>query len=190
MSNWKAAHSSEKHNWATPPRLMQAIHDHWGLGSFDLDACAEQWSAKAPRFYTIEDDGLSQPWNGMVWCNPPYGRAVGGWLEKAIKETRLNPRCEGVFILTFVRSDTQWWQEHVRYADSVVMLKGRVKFQSGPDDTEPRFSAPAPSCLIIFRGKAKIPWWLEGAGQPIGGPCLEHWDWREVPSPSTEQDGK
>ena len=181
MSNWEAAHSSKKHNWATPPELMEAIHNQWGLWSFTLDACAEPWSAKAPKFYTVQDDGLSQPWNGMVWCNPPYGRDVGAWLEKAYKETRLNRSCKGVFVLTFVRSDTQWWHDYVRYADSVVMLKGRVKFQAGPEDTAPTQSAPAPSCLIIFRGRATIPWWLVASDQHFSGPRLEHWDWRQEP---------
>lgn len=26
----------------------------------------------ADRSYSVEDDGLAQPWYGLVWCNPPY----------------------------------------------------------------------------------------------------------------------
>jgi len=58
--------------------------DHWytpawvfdGLGiTFDLDVAAPveplEW-IPARRSYTVADDGLGQPWEGTVWCNPPY----------------------------------------------------------------------------------------------------------------------
>jgi hypothetical protein len=59
------------------------------LGEIDLDpasnALAQSW-IKAGNFFTIEDDGLKQQWFGRVWCNPPYGRTVNLWLEKASTE--------------------------------------------------------------------------------------------------------
>lgn len=65
----RSAHTSTD-EWLTPPAIIDA------LGPFDLDPASpiERPWPTAARHYTIEDDGLAQPWAGMVWCNPPYGR--------------------------------------------------------------------------------------------------------------------
>ena len=57
-----------------------------GIFRFDLDVCALPENAKCERFYTPEDDGLSQPWDGGVWCNPPYGRDIVHWVKNASRE--------------------------------------------------------------------------------------------------------
>ena len=35
---------------------------------------------------TEEDDGLSVPWRGTVFVNPPYGRTLATWVAKAHSE--------------------------------------------------------------------------------------------------------
>lgn len=50
------------------------VFDAMGL-RFDLDVAAPPggpWHVPCERFYTAEDDGLTSPWDGLVWCNPPY----------------------------------------------------------------------------------------------------------------------
>jgi hypothetical protein len=64
--------------WLTPPEILQA------LGPFDLDPCApikRPWPMAAEH-YTVEDNGLAQPWVGRVWCNPPYGLETARWLNR------------------------------------------------------------------------------------------------------------
>lgn len=56
--------------WYTPPWIFD------GLGvTFDLDVSSPAdplpWLPARQR-YTVADDGLALPWNGLVWCNPPY----------------------------------------------------------------------------------------------------------------------
>ena len=66
----------------TPPGIIQAF------GPFDLDPCApvkRPW-ATADNHYTIEDDGLLRPWQGLVWCNPPYGPKTGDWLARCAQQ--------------------------------------------------------------------------------------------------------
>lgn len=50
------------------------VFDAMGL-HFDLDVASPPggpWHVPCDRYYTAADDGLVQPWDGLVWCNPPY----------------------------------------------------------------------------------------------------------------------
>jgi hypothetical protein len=38
---------------------------------------------KARVHFTPADDGLSLPWHGSVFANPPYGRELRRWVRKA-----------------------------------------------------------------------------------------------------------
>ncbi len=66
--------------WETPQEFFDKLNREF---DFTLDACATPENAKCINFYSPEQDGLSMPWNGRVWCNPPYGRQVGQWVKKA-----------------------------------------------------------------------------------------------------------
>lgn len=72
--------SSKSEEWATPQDFFEQIDKEF---HFNLDACATAENAKCDKYYTKEQDGLSQEWNGIVWCNPPYGRSIGMWVKKA-----------------------------------------------------------------------------------------------------------
>jgi len=71
-----------KDDYYTPPQIFDAL----GL-RFDLDVCAPPGGVPwvpADRFFTMEDDGLSQPWSGRVWMNPPYSAATV-WVRRFIE---------------------------------------------------------------------------------------------------------
>ena len=107
--------------------------------------CATAENAKAPRFFTPEQDGLVQPWNARhAWCNPPYGRGVGAWLAKGHEEVN-SGRCVRVTYLLPARTDTRWFHEYVWGHDArVVFLRGRVRFVGAPAP------APFPSMLVTL----------------------------------------
>lgn len=70
--------SMKEETWLTPPYIIQA------LGPFCLDPCAatdQPWSTAVTQF-TKPENGLARDWFGFVWCNPPYGRHTGAWLNK------------------------------------------------------------------------------------------------------------
>lgn len=65
-------YSSKTDLWATPQDTFDALKTEFG--PFDVDVCATSANAKCPRYYTREDDGLAQRWQGKCWMNPPYGK--------------------------------------------------------------------------------------------------------------------
>lgn len=72
--------SSNTDEWSTPSELFNQLNEEF---HFTLDVCATPDNAKCKDYYTKEQDGLSQDWYGTVWMNPPYGRAIAKWIEKA-----------------------------------------------------------------------------------------------------------
>src|SRR5678815_3984901 len=91
----------ESDDWYTPPAIFDAL----GV-EFDLDPCSPgpaHW-VPAVQVYTQADDGLSKPWRGAVFMNPPFGGRNGHvpWLVKFFDHG------DGIAI---VRSYTSsgWW---------------------------------------------------------------------------------
>lgn len=59
------------------------VFDAMGL-NFDIDVAAPPggpWHVPCRRYYTAHDDGLAQPWDGLIWCNPPYS-AFLPWAQR------------------------------------------------------------------------------------------------------------
>ena len=79
--------SSKKMDWCTPQDFFDRLNEEF---AFVLDAAATDKTAKCGLYYTPETDGLSQSWDrgGAVFCNPPYGREIGKWVQKAYEEAR------------------------------------------------------------------------------------------------------
>jgi phage N-6-adenine-methyltransferase len=131
---------SKSCEWATPQEFFDRLNAVW---AFTLDVCAAPENAKCQRYYTRDQDGLSQPWHGRVWCNPPYGRATPKWLAKAHHATA-SGEAEVVVCLVFARTDTRWWHTYAFKLAEVVFLQGRLPFNgSNP--------APFPSAVLVFR---------------------------------------
>jgi phage N-6-adenine-methyltransferase len=130
--------SSETDNWATPQAFFETLNAEF---NFDLDVCADELNAKCARFFTKEQDGLTQSWKGVVWCNPPYGREIGFWLEKAVESWKAGAT---VVLLVPSRTDTRWWHDYAMQGE-IRFIKGRLKFGNA---TTP---APFPSAVIVFR---------------------------------------
>ncbi len=135
--------SSKTNEWATPQttfdRLDQEFH-------FVLDVCASHANAKCARYFTREQDGLEQPWRGSCWMNPPYGREIGKWIQKAAQTA-----WQGfgtVVCLLPARTDTRWWHEYCAKAE-LRFIRGRLKFGDS------KCGAPFPSVIVIFRAKQR-----------------------------------
>tara|TARA_R110000824_G_scaffold9272_2_gene41603 strand:+ start:1968 stop:2444 length:477 start_codon:yes stop_codon:yes gene_type:complete len=136
--------SSKSNDWATPQDFYNQLDAEF---EFTLDPCASQSSAKCSSFYTADDDGLSKSWEGQtVFMNPPYGRKIGNWIQKAYEEgEKGNTR---VVALIPARTDTKYWHNYCMKATEIRFVKGRLKFGQG--DT--KNSAPFPSAVVVFSG--------------------------------------
>lgn len=134
--------SSKTDLWETPQDFFDRLDAEFG---FDLDACALPQNAKCAAYYTPEQDGLSQPWDGVVWCNPPYGRNIGKWVQKAHEENRRNNNY--IVMLLPARTDTRWFHDYILNKAEVRFIRGRLKFGGAKN------SAPFPSMVVVFRPK-------------------------------------
>ena len=133
--------SSSTDLWATPQDFFDRLNAEF---DFDIDVCASPENAKCERYFTKEQDGLSQLWGGMTcWCNPPYGREVGKWVQKAY----ISSKDEGstVVMLLPARTDTKWFHEYIYNQSEIRFIKGRLKFGGSAN------SAPFPSMVVVFR---------------------------------------
>ena len=129
--------------WLTPKWITDT------LGPFDLDPCSpgsrRPWDT-ATHHLSVEDDGLSAPWFGNVWCNPPYGRETFKWMSK------LATHGSGIALI-FARTETQGFHDQIwEKADAVFFFKGRLKFHYV--DGSSNQAANAPSCLVAYGGDA------------------------------------
>lgn len=140
--------SSEKDEWETPDDLFAALDAEF---HFDLDVCASADNAKCAEFFTVEDDGLSRPWTGTCWMNPPYSD-TSLWMSKA-----MNEGATGSVVVCLVpsRTDVGWFWDFARHGE-VRFLRGRLSFTSDTGLTGP---APFPSCVVVFGHPTGVVWY-------------------------------
>jgi phage N-6-adenine-methyltransferase len=141
---------SQRTDWETPQSLFDRLNDEF---RFTLDVCATQGDTKCPSFYA--SDALTLPWNlhpgtnwssGWWFCNPPYGRAMGAWVQKGCSERR------GVMLVP-ARTDVKWFhaylwnedQHEPRAGIELRFVKGRLRFEGATA------SAPFPSLIVVIR---------------------------------------
>ena len=138
----KGLYTSNSGEWETPQDLFERLSTIYG--GFDLDAAASDDNAKCAKYYTIETDGLKQDWQGhRVFCNPPYGRNIGKWVEKGFTEA-LKADTSVVMLLP-ARTDTRWFHDYC-LKGRITFLRGRIKFGGG------KHQAPFPSMVVYFWG--------------------------------------
>jgi len=134
--------SSKSTEWETPQDFYERLNNTF---QFDLDPCATVATTKCKNYFTKEEDGLSKSWQGhRVFMNPPYGRAIKKWIEKAHEEGK-KPNTVVVCLIP-ARTDTKYWHKHCMKASEIYFVKGRLKFGNSKN------AAPFPSAVVVFRG--------------------------------------
>lgn len=132
-------------DYYTPAHVFAAL----GL-EFDLDVCAPPDGppcVPAERWFTKEDDGLSQPWSGRVWMNPPYSHATP-WVRKFITHRH------GVALLPHAKSA---WHIQLLATDAATTEPGRYwNFIGGSIPYPVFFAAFGDECVEALRNIGPI----------------------------------
>ena len=126
-----------------------------------IDVCAEPSNAKCEKFFTPEQNGLTQAWDQDFFGNFPYSE-VGTWIAKAFVEW-FNYNVNGL-ILCFSKTDTKWWHKFVEGKAEVYFVEKRINFWKDgkiplittKKNPKPHYCpAPYPSCWLVYRKREK-----------------------------------
>jgi len=120
--------SSTRGDWRTPKALYKKLVTD--AGRFDVS------DRHGGAF-----DALTDKWPDHWFCNPPYGREIGVWVEQAFKEHYFDS-ANGVMLLP-ARTDTRWFHKWVYGTADLIFIQGRLHF----DDLGP---AHFPSMLASY----------------------------------------
>jgi len=143
----QAMTSHKNDNWATPNWFVRKLENELHI-KFTLDPCTTQEKAKAPNYFTIEDDGLNQSWEGHnVFVNPPYSNNKE-WVKKCYEES-LKPNTLVVLLIP-ARTDTRYFHEICMKADLIYFIKGRIKFENPETENNKNNSPVFPSMVVVF----------------------------------------
>lgn len=140
-AEWLFHHPRVNHpnEWLTPRWILNS------LGEFDLDPASpvdRPWST-ARTHYTRADNGLTKPWFGRVWLNPPYGSEIAPFMARLAGHGRGTA-------LVFTRTDSVWFQDSVfNAATALFFFKGRPRFHL-PNGARSSSTGGAPSVLAAY----------------------------------------
>lgn len=139
----------------TPKEIYEYLD---GQMHFTIDVCANEKNHKHPRYFSEDDNGLAQSWEGETFfCNPPYGKQIFGWVSKA-RDSCIHDGAMGALVLP-ARVDTDWWR--------IGVLQARVSRNH---------DAPAAGRLRDSRFDARNEvWWLRFERLVVG---IHYWDER------------
>ena len=106
---------TKSNEWYTPAKYIEAARTV--MGAIDLDPASCEVAnqvVKAAQYYSEKQDGLTQPWHGRIWLNPPYGKinnrsTIDLWIRKLISAYQ-SREVEQAILLTTCDSDNQWFQ--------------------------------------------------------------------------------
>lgn len=142
--NTELMFSSKSNEWSTPQNFFDELNKEFG---FTLDPCSTHENNKCDKYFTIEDDGLTQNWEGeTVFCNPPYGRDIVNWVKKCYEESK-KPNTKVVMLIP-ARTDTRYFHDYIYNKAEIRFVKGRLRFENPFVDKTT--SAPFPSMVVIF----------------------------------------
>jgi transcriptional regulator with XRE-family HTH domain len=128
----------------TPTPFLERLRRALGR-RIDLDPCGHPAAfVKAKTIWTAEDDGLSRPWRGIVYVNPPWSE-MARWLRKTRAEWDAG-HCDVIAMLLPYRLYQQTWRDTLLGVTDCFLLIGRVEYL----DPEGRETMPHGNALVIF----------------------------------------
>ena len=150
----KALLSSKNMNWCTPQDFFDQLNAEF---DFELEQSATAISAKCSRYFSPETAALNQSWNygGAVFCDPPYGRSLKKWIQKAYTESQSG---QTIVLLIPARTDTAAFHDYIYGKAEIQFIRGRLMFTdedgNPPIDAKGRpMPAPFTSMIVVYNQK-------------------------------------
>lgn len=154
------------------------------FGECDLDVCAILGLAKCDQAYTLQGSylkngaagwtqlregcGLTLPWVGRVWCNPPFSE-IETWVERAWRAMSCDNTSSILMIVPSNKSEQPWWQDLIEpYRDGKASLNG-VRLDTYNLGGRRRFTMPDGSPIMSKADPTRI-------GSPAFGIVVLKWE--------------
>lgn len=145
-----AIKTAEKDCSQTPWYLIRALERIEGR-KFDLDVCALAATAKAKRYYSLDERGedcLDLDWSALNWCNPPFSH-ITPFVEKAAVEAK---KGRTTYMIMPASPETGYVRLTKKLADTVIEMPYRIQFTRANGepflDGKGKAQSPQFSCLI------------------------------------------
>jgi hypothetical protein len=130
--------------WRTPKWIFDALGT-----TFDLDPCSPMGGVcfvPASNAFTKLDDGLTKPWDGFVWMNPPYGSSTLRWAQRFANH-------KNGIALVFARTSTRWARLLFVPGTAVCFPSRRVPFVKPTGETG---GSPGADSMLVAMGEVGI----------------------------------
>ena len=104
--------SGETDERYTPKWIFDALGE-----TFDLDPASPPpgiGAVPARAVWTNDDDGLTKPWHGFVWCNPPFSNGTP-WADRFM--------AHGCGLWLGPVANARWHDRMLRRSDAVILLR-------------------------------------------------------------------
>jgi hypothetical protein len=101
----------------TPAFIFEALNVQ-----FDMDVCAPAGGVPwipAKLSLSVIEDGLTTPWQGRIWCNPPYSK-ITPWAHKLLDHQN------AIALLPVGKS--LWFDLLWKKADGILTLPSNLRF--------------------------------------------------------------
>jgi len=144
------SNNSGENEWYTPAYILDVARNV--MGGIDTDPASSpkaNETVQATTFYTAEDDGLTKPWAGRVFLNPPYAQPLIGQFIDALASRAKRAEFDEAVILVNNATDTAWGQTLLELSSAVCFLKGRVRFLDPEGNPS---GAPLQGQMLIYIG--------------------------------------